>query len=77
MNCRRLNKLLSLYHDDMLTVDQRQAIRNHLRTCKACQKKEKSFRRSWELLGELKSIDPDPDYISRFWEKLTKHSELI
>jgi len=65
-------KKLPLYLDDMLDVDQMQAIAEHLRTCKACRKEEKAFQRSWELLGELKSIDPVLGYIPRFWRKLTK-----
>ena len=72
MNCSRLQKLLPLYLDGILDVDQMQAIAKHLRTCKACRKEEKVFQRLWELLGELKSIEPEPDYIARFWGKLTR-----
>ena len=77
MNYSRLQKLLPLCQDDMLDVDQMQAIAKHLKTCKACRKQEKAFQRSWKLLGELKSIDPDPGYIPRFWGRLTNESELI
>ena len=71
MNCSRLQKSLPLYLDEMLDVDQMRAVVKHLSVCKACREQEKAFQRSWELLGELTSIDPEPGYIPRFWEKLT------
>ena len=71
MNCSRLQKSLPLYLDEMLDVDQMLAVAKHLSVCKACREQEKAFQRSWELLGELTSIDPELGYIPGFWEKLT------
>ena len=70
MECPEIKKNLPFFLDDVLRDEQRTDIQVHLSSCDACQKELQAYRRSWDLLKEFSAIEPDPDYVSRFWTNL-------
>ncbi len=51
MQCTRIHRLLSAYHDAELPAEARYAVRQHLRGCDACRQALESVK-SLEALGE-------------------------
>jgi len=70
MNCRKIKKMIPIYLDHELSADDHRLVAEHLRTCPDCLAEARAVEKSWEVLGELDEIKPDPLYIGRFWRAL-------
>ena len=70
MNCQQTKKLLPVFMDDALDSDQRQQVADHLAACADCQAEARALEKTWDLIGTLKAIDPDPNYRVRFWRSV-------
>ncbi len=70
MDCRKIKKIIPIYLDRELSADDRRLVAEHLRTCPQCLAEARAIEKSWEVLGELDEIKPDPQYIARFWRAL-------
>ena len=68
MNCKEAKNLIPVYLDDALDAADRQRVADHLRACDECRAESRAIEKSWELLGEVKAIEPDPNYRIRFWQ---------
>ena len=70
MNCQETQKRLPVYLDDALESDERQQVENHLAACADCQAEARALEKTWDLLGNLKAVEPDPNYRVRFWQSI-------
>jgi hypothetical protein len=70
MDCRKIKKLIPIYLDHELSSDDHRLVAEHLRTCPDCLAEARAMEKTWEVLGELDEIKPDPRYITRFWRAL-------
>ena len=70
MNCQETKILISAYLDNELEPVDRQRVADHLQACAGCQAEAQAIQKSWELLGQIKAIEPDPHYQARFWQSV-------
>ncbi len=70
MDCQEIKKLIPVYLDDELEATERQRVAAHLRACADCRAEARAIEKSWELLAEIKEIEPDPNYRIRFWRSV-------
>ena len=70
MDCREIKKLIPLYVDHELSDADDQQIEAHLLDCPDCRREARAIEKSWDLLGELKAVEPDPNYMARFWKSV-------
>ncbi|MGD9013367.1 MAG: zf-HC2 domain-containing protein [Desulfobacterales bacterium] len=70
MNCEEIKKLISGYLDDALEVADHQRVTEHLQACADCRAEARAIEKSWELLGTIQDIEPDPNYRVRFWQSV-------
>ena len=70
MQCRQIQQLIPDYVQGGLTNDIRTRLEAHLDTCHGCREEARLMEKTWQLLGEVEDIEPNPHYISRFWAGL-------
>jgi predicted anti-sigma-YlaC factor YlaD len=70
MDCLEIKKLIPLYLDHKLSSADYQQVETHLQDCADCQSEARAIQQSWDLLGEIKAVEPDPNYMSRFWRSV-------
>jgi anti-sigma factor RsiW len=70
MNCQEAKTLIPIFLDGELDDPDRQRLADHLRTCADCQAEAREIEETWELLGAVKAIEPDPNYSLRFWRSV-------
>ena len=70
MDCRKIKQLIPIFLDHELSSDDHRLVAAHLRSCPECRAEARAVEKSWEMLGELDEIKPDPQYITRFWRAL-------
>ena len=72
MKCEDIKKFIPIYLDKELEPKESQIVKDHLAVCPGCRQECEAYERSWHLLGELEDIQPEPNYIGRFWTKLAQ-----
>jgi anti-sigma factor RsiW len=72
MNCSDIRNLLSLYTEDALEEPERGRVAAHVAGCAECRREAEILSQSWEMLGELDEIEPNPFYVSRFYARLAE-----
>ena len=70
MDCRKIKRIIPIYLDHELSSDDHRMVEAHLRICPDCRAETRAIETSWEMLGELDGIKPDPQYMARFWRAL-------
>ncbi len=70
MNCQQTKKLIPVYLDDAVEAADRQQVAAHLSVCADCRAEAQAIEEAWELLAEIKEIEPDPNYRTRFWRSV-------
>ena len=70
MDCHEIKKLIPLFLDHELSAAAYQQVEAHLRNCPECRTEARAIEKSWDLLGELKAVEPDPNYMVRFWQSV-------
>ena len=70
MDCHEIRKLIPLYLDHELGEVDQQQVDAHVQNCPDCQREAREIEKSWELLGEIKAVEPDPNYLARFWQSV-------
>ncbi len=71
MDCRAIKKMIPIYLDGELQPQENQSVKDHLAGCPACQRELEAFNESWDMLGELGDIEPQPGFVGRFWTRLS------
>jgi len=70
MDCHEIKKLIPLYLDHELSAADYQQVEGHLLKCADCRTEARAIEKSWDLLGEIKAVEPDPNYMARFWQSV-------
>ena len=70
MDCKAIQDLLPAYQDQELASGEMAAVRTHLSGCPTCASELRLFSQSWDMLGTLETIQPSPDFRTRFWERV-------
>ena len=70
MDCHKIKKMIPLYLDHELSAADYQQVETHLQNCVDCQSEVRAIQQSWDLLGEIKRVEPDPNYMTRFWRSV-------
>ena len=81
MNCQEAKRLIPLFLDQELSGADHRQVADHLETCDECRSEALAIEKSWELLGVLETIEPDPNYRIRFWQSVdarsNRHSRIL
>lgn len=75
MNCKEVQELLPAYEGMVLTAPETAEVKNHLATCKSCQREFDLLSATWAMLEVLEPIQPSADFRARFWEKVRQEEE--
>ena len=70
MDCHEIKKLIPLYLDYELSEADRQKVEAHVHSCPDCRREARTLEKSWDLLGEIETVKPDPNYLARFWKSV-------
>lgn len=70
MDCQEIKKLIPIYLDQELGATEHQQVKAHLHICPDCRAEARLLEKSWDLLGEIKAVEPHPNYMSRFWRSV-------
>jgi anti-sigma factor RsiW len=70
MDCHEIKKLIPLYLDHELGEVDRQRVEGHVQSCPDCRREARAIEKSWDLLVEIKAVEPDPNYRARFWQSV-------
>ena len=70
MDCHEIKKLIPLFLDHELSAADDQQVEAHLLNCPECRTEARAIEKSWDLLGEIKAVEPDPNYMIRFWQSV-------
>ena len=70
MDCHEIKKLIPLYLDHGLDEADRQKVEVHVQNCPDCRREARMLEKSWDLLVEIKAVEPDPNYLARFWKSV-------
>ena len=74
MDCDEVKKLIPLYLDHVLSDADDQQVEAHLQNCPDCRREARAIEKSWDLLGEIKAVAPDPGYMARFWQSVDEQT---
>jgi len=77
MDCHAIEKLIPLYLDEELDSQEYQFVKGHLAGCPICQKELQAFEKSWAMLDDLEGIEPQPDFVGRFWTRLSLEKSWV
>lgn len=72
MDCKNIKELLTQYSlGDQKHLDHEE-LHNHLDNCTECRDYVLESRSLWSLLETRDEIEPDPEFLSNFWDKAAK-----
>ena len=74
MDCSEIQKLIPVFLDGQLELDEHQRVQSHLDKCAECRREARAIQRAWELVGELDDIQPDPNFKTRFWARVAEQA---
>lgn len=75
MKCKYIKGMFSEYLDDVLEPNEKKLFENHLNTCLKCKNEFEVYQRTLESLNKWKSIEPDSQYMARFWAKVEENEQ--
>lgn len=70
MRCRNIQEKLSAYQDRELKHREQEEVSKHLLSCESCRMEYEKLGRSWQILGELEEIRPDPWFYPQLIRKV-------
>lgn len=70
MNCREIRKIISAHVDGEPDGREQLVLKDHLATCRQCRNALTDSQKVWQMLGEVEAIDPDPNYMAHFWDRV-------
>jgi predicted anti-sigma-YlaC factor YlaD len=70
MKCHNVQKNLSAYQDRELKPGEQEEVSKHLLKCQSCRIQYERLGQAWQILGELKEIQPDPWFYPQLVNKI-------
>jgi anti-sigma factor RsiW len=70
MKCHSVQKKLSAYQDGELDPKEQERVKSHLLNCQSCREQFAELERTWQTLGEVKEIHPDPWFYRQLVRKI-------
>ena len=70
MDCQEIKKQIPIYLDQELETAKHREVETHLLGCPDCRREARAIEQSWDLLGKIEALEPDPNYIARFWRSV-------
>jgi len=75
MKCHSVQKKLSAYQDKELKLREQEEVSRHIISCQSCREQYAEFERTWQILGGLKEIHPDPWFYRQIVGKIKEPRE--
>jgi len=72
MNFEEFKRQIPEYLEKELEPQKFQEFEEYLSNHPEAQKELKAFQQSWDMLDEVETIEPSPNYISRFWTTVSE-----
>ena len=69
MDCKSAREKLAFF-DSVSEFNSDKNLQDHLLTCSACQIELNRLKTAWDFMSQLPSLQPSPDFRSRFWKKV-------
>ncbi len=70
MRCHNIQKILSACQDKELKPQEQEKVRKHLLSCDSCREQYEQLERTWQTLGEMEGIYPDPWFYPQLIRKI-------
>jgi hypothetical protein len=77
MKCYNVQKKLSAYEDKELKSEEHEEVTKHLLNCQPCRQQYEKFERTWQTLGELEEIHPDPWFYLQIVRKIKETRQMM
>lgn len=74
MKCKKIRQLLPIYIDQMCTEKEKILVEQHLAQCPGCQKELADLKKTIELVGTLKEVEPPKDMLEQISAKINQKS---
>ena len=72
MKCHQAQKRLSAYQDGELKSREQEKVREHLESCLACRQRYAEMEKTWQALGNLQEISPEPGFYGQVVRKINE-----
>lgn len=77
MDFEQFKKLIPEYTENLLQGEELQSFREFLANSKEAQNELESYQKTWEMLSEVREIEPSPNYVSRFWTEISTRESWL
>ena len=71
MDCQQTKERIPEWMDQALTPEEAAVVGQHLARCSECRAEFKAYSKAWNALRIWPDADPDPGYVSRFWDRVS------
>ncbi len=72
MDCKEVNNKLIFYIENTLSIEENNAIENHIKKCDKCRKLHNTLKESFEIIENEKIKETDSFFYTRLSEKIKK-----
>jgi len=72
MDCKKANSKLIFYIENTLSIEENNAIENHIKKCDKCNKLHNTLKESFEIIENEKIKETDVFFYTRLSEKIKK-----
>lgn len=72
MDCREMRELIVQHSSGDLGQPEIEEVESHITECAECAVYYRRSQILWELLDGIEEIEPEENYIGRFWDKVDK-----
>jgi len=69
MDCKNIKDILIQYSLGDINDIEKTSVEDHLANCESCKSYLKESNTLWNLMDTWDSIEPDPGFVSSFWDK--------
>ena len=75
MECRNVKELIVRFSSGDAQENDKVLVDEHIRDCKGCEQYLLRSEKLWDTLDTLDVIEPEPEYVTKFWNKVTAHED--
>lgn len=70
MNCEKVSNSLVSYLDGRASAEERSMVEAHLQSCAACRERAEEFRRLWDVMAEVPTVEPSFGFDARLRQRI-------